>query len=183
MLRALSAQDRSGLNAARLRIGVPGRVILEGRGGGDCVGASGKCGLLRQGRLPVRVAGTHRLAVVGKACGELCAGAREALQRCAEEPLPAVLRVAGKILGRGSAESEEDVGEGRAQATARRKNECAAAAPRSHHQHIWREECFVKTSQRSLTAMPSSRSSSTSFCASAGTASRHTGESPSSMVL
>ena len=42
---------------------------------------------------------------------------------------------------------------------------------------------FVKTPQRSLTAMPSSRSSSTSFCASAGTASRHTGESPSSMVL
>lgn len=95
MLRALSSQDRSGLNAARLRSGISGRVSLEGRTGGDCVGASGKCGLLRQGRLPVLVAGTHRLAVVGKACGGIARGRKRSIAA-----LPAVLRVAGKILGR-----------------------------------------------------------------------------------
>ena len=68
---------------------------FEGQNGGDCVGVSGKCGLLRQGRLPVRVAGTHRLAVVGKACGGIALGRKRSIAA-----LPAVLRVAGKILGR-----------------------------------------------------------------------------------
>ena len=185
MLRALSAQERSGLNAARLRSGISGRVNLEGRNGGDCVGASGKCGLLRQARLPDLVAGTHRLAVVGKACGELRAGAREASQRCAEEPLPAVLRVAGKILGRLRRSRRGNAGENRRRRVhggraSSRRSPCLRSAAASAHSA---RRMFLKTPQRSLTAMPSSRSSSTSFCASAGTASRHTGESPSSMVL
>lgn len=76
-------------------------------------------------------------------------------------------------VGRGT---PERTGEG----NARRKGERTAVALPAQCRSI---ECFVKTPQRSLTAMPSSRSSPTSFCASAGTASRHTGESPSSMVL
>lgn len=73
VLRALSAQDRSGLNAARLRIGVSGRVSLEGRNGEPgCRGSATAWRDRRPGR------GKRRTAVVGKACGELRAGASEA---------------------------------------------------------------------------------------------------------
>ena len=158
---------------------------FEGRSGGDCVGVSGKCGLLRQGRLPVLVAGCVGQPLSARLAGS-CARSQEkhcsvALKsRC----LPCcVLRAKSSAdFGGVGGETPERTGEGERTAEERAHGgRPACAAPQ--HQRILREECFVKTSQRSLTAMPSSRSSSTSFCASAGTASRHTGESPSSMVL
>ena len=188
IFRRVAGVDRAGI----LEHGTPrgcgaefsGRVsLLKGEAAGSAVGASGKCGLLRQGRLPVLVAGTHRLAVVGKACGELRAGAREAChRRCAAGALPAVLRVAdsrqrfGGIGGRRRGGPAQATHGGRA-----RSLRCGRASLASSAHSARR--MFASASQRLLTAMPSSRSSSTSFCASAGTASRHTGESPSSMVL
>lgn len=177
VLRALSARERSGLNAARLRIGVSGIVsLLKGEAAGLAAVGARSPGFERL----ARAAGSVGQPLSARLAGELCAGASEASQRC---PPCCVLQAKSSAdFGGVGGETPERTGEGECTAEERAHGgRPACAAPQ--HQRILREECFVKTSQRSLTAMPSSRSSSTSFCASAGTASRHTGESPSSMVL